>query len=91
MSLSFNLIYIGLSFNLIYIGLSLYLIYIGLSFHFVVISPSVFPCIEESSEIAYLYIFRVFFSAVLKEPNLRFESAHLTSSFGLFDELIWAL
>ena len=70
--------------------LSFHLIYIGLSFHFVVISPSVFPCIE-SSEIAYLCIFRVFFSAVLKEPNLRFESAHLTSSKRLFYELIWAL
>ena len=44
-----------------------------------------------SSEIAYLCIFRLFFRAVLKWPNLRFESAHLTSSFGLFDELIKAL
>ena len=39
----------------------------------------------------YLCIFRGFFSDVLKEPNLRFESAHLTSSKRLFDELIWAL
>ena len=40
---------------------------------------------------AYLCIFRAFFSDVLKGPNLRFESAHLTSSKRLFDELIWAL
>ena len=32
-----------------------------------------------------------FFSGVLKGPNLRFESAHLTSSKRLFDELIKAL
>ena len=39
----------------------------------------------------YLCNFRAFFRAVLKEPNLRFESAHLTSSKRLFDELIKAL
>ena len=40
---------------------------------------------------AYLCIFRAFFRAVLKEPNFRFESAHLTLSKRLFDELIKAL
>ena len=40
---------------------------------------------------AYLCIFALVFSGVLKEPNLRFESAHLTSSKRLFDELIKAL
>ena len=40
---------------------------------------------------AYLFIFSLFFSAVLKVPNLRFESAYLTSSKRLFEELIWAL
>ena len=40
---------------------------------------------------AYLCIFRAFFRAILKEPNLRFESAHLTLSKRLFDELIKAL
>ena len=35
---------------------------------------------------AYLCIFRAFFRAILKEPNLRFESAHLTSSKRLFDK-----
>ena len=40
---------------------------------------------------AYLCIFAPHFSAILKEPNLRFESAHLTSSKRLFDELIKAL
>ena len=35
---------------------------------------------------AYLFIFSLFFSAVLKVPNLRFESASLTSSFGPFDK-----
>ena len=40
---------------------------------------------------AYLCIFRAFFRDVLKEPHLRFESAHLTSSKRLFDELIKAL
>ena len=40
---------------------------------------------------AYLFIFSLFFSAVLKVPNLRFESAHLTSSKRLFEELIKAL
>ena len=39
----------------------------------------------------YLCIFQAFFRVVLKEPNLRFESAHLTSSKRLFDELIKAL
>ena len=39
----------------------------------------------------YLCIFRAFFRDVLKESNLRFESAHLTSSKRLFDELIKAL
>ena len=40
---------------------------------------------------AYLFIFSLFFSAVLKVPNLRFESASLTSSNRLFEELIKAL
>ena len=40
---------------------------------------------------AYLCIFALVFSGVLKEPNLRFESAFLTSSKRLFDELIKAL
>ena len=40
---------------------------------------------------AYLCIFALIFSGVLKEPNLRFESASLTSSLRLFDELIKAL
>ena len=40
---------------------------------------------------AYLCIFALVFSDVLKEPNLRFESAFLTSSKRLFDELIKAL
>ncbi len=40
---------------------------------------------------AYLFIFSLFFSAVLKMPNLRFESASLTSSKRLFEELIKAL
>ena len=40
---------------------------------------------------AYLCIFRAFFRDGLKEPNLRFESAHLTLSKRLFDELIKAL
>ena len=43
------------------------------------------------SKIAYLCNFRLFFCSVLKGPNLRFESAHLTSSKRLFDELIKAL
>ena len=40
---------------------------------------------------AYLFIFSLFFSAVLKMPNLRFESASLTSSKRLFDSLKEAL
>ena len=40
---------------------------------------------------AYLFIFSLFFSAVVKVPNLRFESASLTSSKRLFEELIKAL
>ena len=40
---------------------------------------------------AYLCIFRAFFRDVLKEPNLRFESAQMTLSKRLFDELIKAL
>ena len=40
---------------------------------------------------AYLFIFSLFFSAVLKVPNLRFERASLTSSKMLFEELIKAL
>ena len=40
---------------------------------------------------AYLFIFSLFFSAILKVPNLRFESASLTSSKRLFEELIKAL
>ena len=39
----------------------------------------------------YLFIFSLFFSAVLKVPNLRFESASLTSSKRLFEELIKAI
>ena len=35
---------------------------------------------------AYLCIFAPHFSAIFKEPNLRFESAHLTSSKRLFDK-----
>ena len=40
---------------------------------------------------AYLCIFALVLSGILKEPNLRFESASLTSSKRLFDELIKAL
>ena len=40
---------------------------------------------------AYLFIFSLFFSAVLKVPNLRFESALMSSSKRLFEELIKAL
>ena len=40
---------------------------------------------------AYLFIFSIFFSAVLKVPNLRFESASLTLSKRLFEELIKAI
>ena len=40
---------------------------------------------------AYLFIFSLFFSAVLKVPNLRFESASLTFSKRPFEELIKAL
>ena len=40
---------------------------------------------------AYLFIFSLFFNAVLKVPNLRFESASLTSSKRLFEELIKAI
>ena len=40
---------------------------------------------------AYLFIFSLFFSAILKVPNLRFESASLTSSKRLFEELIKAI
>ena len=40
---------------------------------------------------AYLFIFSLFFSAVLKVPNLRFESASVTSSKRLFEELSKAL
>ena len=40
---------------------------------------------------AYLFIFSLFFSAVLKVPNLRFERASLTSSKRLFEEFIKAL
>ena len=40
---------------------------------------------------AYLFIFSLLFSAVLKVPNLRFESASLTSSKRLFEELIKTL
>ena len=43
------------------------------------------------SVFAYLFIFSPFFGAVLIVPNLRFESASLTSSKRLFDELIKAL
>ena len=39
----------------------------------------------------YLCIFRAFFRDVLKEPNLRFESAQMTLSKRLFEELIKAL
>ena len=40
---------------------------------------------------AYLFIFSLFFSAVLKVPNLQCERASLTSSKRLFEELIKAL
>ncbi len=40
---------------------------------------------------AYLFIFSLFLGAILKVPNLRFESASLTSSKRLFEELIKAL
>ena len=46
---------------------------------------------KEEPFFAYLFIFAPVFSGVLKGPNLRFESAHLTSSKRLFDELIKAL
>ena len=46
---------------------------------------------KKQKRIAYLCIFALVFSGVLKEPNLRFESAFLTSSKRLFDELIKAL
>ena len=39
----------------------------------------------------YLCIFALFFSGAIKVPNLRFESAQMTSSKRLFDELIKAL
>ena len=35
---------------------------------------------------AYLFIFSLFFSAVLKVPNLRFERASLTASKRPFDK-----
>ena len=35
----------------------------------------------------YLCIFRAFFRDVLKEPNLRFESAQMTLSKRLFDKV----
>ena len=43
------------------------------------------------SVFAYLCIFTLVLSGILKVPNLRFESASLTSSLRLFDELIKAL
>ncbi len=46
---------------------------------------------KRQKRFAYLCIFALVFSGVLKEPNLRFESASLTSSKRLFDELIKAL
>ena len=46
---------------------------------------------KKQKRFAYLCIFAIVFSGVLKEPNLRFESASLTSSKRLFDELIKAL
>jgi hypothetical protein len=46
---------------------------------------------KKQKRFAYLCIFAIVFSDVLKEPNLRFESAFLTSSKRLFDELIKAL
>ena len=46
---------------------------------------------KKQKRFAYLCIFALVFSGVLKEPNLRFESASLTSSLRLFDELIKAL
>ena len=44
-----------------------------------------------SPKTVYLCSFGVFFSDILKEPNLRFESAQMTLSKRLFDELIKAL
>ena len=46
---------------------------------------------KSQKRFAYLCIFALFFSGVLKVPNLRFESAQMTSSKRLFDELIKAL
>ncbi len=46
---------------------------------------------KPSTQFCIFMHFRAFFRAVLKGPNLRFESAHLTSSKRLFDELIKAL
>ena len=46
---------------------------------------------KKQKRFAYLCIFALVFSGVLKEPNLRFESASLTSSKRLVDELIKAL
>ena len=50
-----------------------------------------FPFFFNEKRFAYLCIFRPFFGGVPKVPNLRFQSAHLTSSKRLFDELIKAL
>ncbi len=44
-----------------------------------------------SPKTVYLCSFGVFFSDILKGPNLRFESAQMTLSKRLFDELIKAL
>ena len=46
---------------------------------------------KRARKTVYLCSFALFFSGVLKEPNLRFESAQMTSSKRLFDELIKAL
>ena len=101
MFLSFHLFYIGLSLYLIiYVPLLQPYLYRSLPLpYYICPSPSIlllflllfFPVLKNPLKLYIYAFFRVFFSAVLKEPNLRFESAHLTSSFGIFDELIKAL
>ena len=46
---------------------------------------------KPSTQFCIFMHFAPHFSDIFKEPNLRFESAHLTSSKRLFDELIKAL
>ena len=47
---------------------------------------SIFSLVFLQNGFAYLCIFALFFSGVLKVPNLRFESAQMTSSKRLFDK-----